>query len=49
MSKIQKFEDIEAWKHGRELAKGIYAATDKGESAGDCAQCQGAAPTRPRK
>ena len=32
--KIERFEDIEAWKKGRELAKDIYAATNRGESAG---------------
>jgi len=35
MSKIEKFEDIEAWKKGRELAKGIYTVTAKGEFAKD--------------
>jgi len=33
--KIEKFEDIEAWKKGRELAKDIYAVTGKGEFARD--------------
>jgi four helix bundle protein len=33
--KIEKFEDIEAWKKGRELAKGIYTVTAKGEFAKD--------------
>jgi len=47
--KIEEFENIEAWKKGRELAKDIYAATGKGEFARDYVQCQGATPTRPRK
>ena len=33
--KIESFEDIEAWKKGRELAKDIYTATGKGEFAKD--------------
>ena len=33
--KIEKFENIEAWKKGRELAKDIYAVTGKGEFARD--------------
>ena len=33
--KIEKFEDIEAWKKARELAKGIYHATSKGDFAKD--------------
>jgi len=33
--KIERFEDIEAWKQGKELAKDIYAATGKGEFAKD--------------
>jgi four helix bundle protein len=33
--KIEKFEDIEAWKQGRELAKDIYAVTGKGGFAKD--------------
>ena len=33
--KIERFEDIEAWKKGRELAKDIYAVTGKGEFAKD--------------
>jgi hypothetical protein len=33
--KIKRFEDIEAWKQGRELAKDIYAVTGKGEFAKD--------------
>jgi hypothetical protein len=35
MSRIDKFEDIEAWKKGRELAKAIYAVTGKGQFARD--------------
>ena len=35
MANIRRFEDIEAWKKGRELAKDIYAATDKGKFAKD--------------
>jgi len=35
MTKIEKFEDIEAWKKGRELAKDIYTVTGKGEFARD--------------
>jgi len=49
MSKIEKFEDMEAWKKGRGLAKDIYAVTGNGELARDYVQCQGATPTRPRK
>ena len=35
MSKIEKFEDIEAWKKARELTKTIYQLTDKGLLARD--------------
>jgi len=35
MANIRQFEDIEAWKKGRELAKGIYIVTAKGEFARD--------------
>lgn len=35
MTKIEKFEDIEAWKKGRELAKDIYTVTGKGDFARD--------------
>jgi len=35
MANITRFEDIEAWKKGRELAKGIYTVTAKGEFARD--------------
>ena len=31
MTSITRFEDIEAWKQGRELAKDIYAVTGKGK------------------
>ena len=35
MANITRFEDIEAWKKGRELAKGIYTVTATGEFARD--------------
>jgi len=35
MARISQFEDIEAWKKGRELAKGIYTVTAIGEFARD--------------
>ena len=35
--KIERFEDIEAWKNARELAKSIYAATKESEFARDYA------------
>jgi len=35
MTQIDRFEDIEAWKKGRELAKAIYTVTGKGEFARD--------------
>jgi len=35
MTNIRRFEDIEAWKQGRELAKDIYAVTGKGGFAKD--------------
>jgi len=35
MSKIEKFEDIEAWKKARELTKSIYELTDRGSLARD--------------
>jgi len=35
MANITRFEDIEAWKKGRELAKGIYTVTAKGEFTRD--------------
>jgi four helix bundle protein len=37
MSKIECFEDIEAWQLGRELVKAVYAASKKGEFARDYA------------
>jgi four helix bundle protein len=35
MAKIEKFEDIEAWKKARELAKEIYAISNEGPFARD--------------
>ena len=35
MANIRRFEDIEAWKKGRELAKDIYTVTRKGEFTRD--------------
>ena len=35
MVNIRRFEDIEAWKQGRALAKDIYAVTSKGEFGRD--------------
>lgn len=35
MSKIERFEDIEAWQAARELTKRIYAASNRGEFARD--------------
>lgn len=35
MARIEKFEDIEAWKKARELAKGIYAISNEGLFARD--------------
>jgi len=35
MTTIERFEDIEAWKKARELAKDIYAVTSKGGFAKD--------------
>jgi len=35
MAKIEKFEDIEAWKKARELSKAIYALTGDGAFARD--------------
>ncbi len=35
MAKIECFEDIEAWKLGRELVKRIYALTNSGSFAKD--------------
>jgi len=35
MANITRFEDIQAWKRGRDLAKAVYAVTRKGEFAKD--------------
>ncbi|MBA4147794.1 MAG: four helix bundle protein [Verrucomicrobia bacterium] len=35
MATITRFEDIEAWKKGRELRRGIYAHSKRGEFARD--------------
>ena len=35
MAKIERFEGIEAWKKGRELAKAIYKITSTGDFARD--------------
>ena len=35
MAKIERFEDLECWKKGRELTKGIYEATSSGGFAKD--------------
>ena len=35
--KLTRFEDIEAWKAGRELTRGIYAHSKRGEFAKDFA------------
>lgn len=35
MATITRFEDIEAWKRGRELRKSVYAETKRGEFAKD--------------
>ena len=35
MAKIEKFEDIEAWKKARELAREIYAISNEGLFARD--------------
>lgn len=37
MAKIERFEDIEAWKQGRELRKAVYNASRTGEFARDFA------------
>lgn len=37
MSKIECFEDIEAWQLGRELVKAVYAVSQKGDFAKDYA------------
>jgi len=35
MANIRRFEDIEAWKKGRELAKDVYTVTSKGKFTKD--------------
>ena len=35
MARIERFEDIEGWKKGRELRKAIYAHSRRGEFARD--------------
>jgi len=35
MARIERFEDIESWKKGRELRKAIYGCTNKGAFAKD--------------
>jgi four helix bundle protein len=35
MAKIERFEDIEAWKVAREMAKQVYGVTRSGEFARD--------------
>ncbi|MCK4525866.1 four helix bundle protein [candidate division WOR-3 bacterium] len=37
MSKIEKFEDIEAWKKAREIVEDIYGITNKGNFSQDFA------------
>src|SRR5437773_8960599 len=37
MATITRFEDIEAWKKGRELRKAVYAHSKRGEFAKDFA------------
>ncbi|MCK4528713.1 four helix bundle protein, partial [candidate division WOR-3 bacterium] len=37
MAKIEKFEDIEAWKKAREIVKDIYGITNKGNFSQDFA------------
>lgn len=39
MAKIEKFEDIESWKLGREVAKNVYEITSKGNFSRDFALC----------
>jgi len=46
MTQINRFEDIEAWKHARSLAKAVYEATRSdrfGRDYGLCNQIQRAA------
>ena len=35
MARIEKFEDIDGWKKGRELRKAIYGCSKRGEFARD--------------
>ncbi len=35
MSKIERFEDIEAWRKARELASSVYAASNQGPFSRD--------------
>ncbi len=35
MARIERFEDIEGWKKGRELRKAVYKASKRGEFARD--------------
>ena len=35
MNAIQRFEDIESWKKGRELTRRVYAQSDSGKFARD--------------
>lgn len=35
MARIERFEDIEGWKKGRELRKAVYKASKQGEFARD--------------
>jgi hypothetical protein len=37
MATITRFEDIEAWKKGRELRKAVYTHSKRGEFAKDYA------------
>lgn len=37
MAKIEKFEDIEAWKKAREIVENIYGITNKGNFSQDFA------------
>lgn len=37
MSKIEKFENIEAWKKAREVVNSIYEITGSGKFSKDCA------------
>lgn len=37
MARFERFEDIEAWKSGREITRSVYAATKEGEFAKDYA------------